>query len=623
VSGIAGLLRLNGAPCDRSDVERMVGAIAHRGPDGVDVWAKGSAGLANAMLRTTPESADERLPLIDGDLALVADARIDNRGALIGELGLPPSVPDSAIILRAYRRWGDHCPERLIGDFAFAVWDGPRHTLFLARDHMGVRPLVWFRSGSVFAFASQERALLTLAEVPRRLDEIAVGDFLVAVLEDTERTFYPGIHRLPPHQSLSVSADGASRSRSYWELDASFELRLGTDEEYEEAFRETFIEAVRARARSSGPVATELSGGLDSSAITCATRDLRGANEDDPVPAFSIVFEESGSDERAFVDAVVATGGIASERLGSEDLLALRLDDLLSRQDGPFASLTVFMETALCTAVAQRGSRVLLGGFDGDVVVSHGLERLPDLLKGGRWGTLRSEVSALAPRLGLSRWEALRSYVVAPASPAVVRRLWRAAHGRDRRGWSGGAPIDPGFARRVGLSARLSALERAGAARTPREEHRNELASGVLPAALEIRDRIGAAVGVELRHPFFDVRLVELCLSMPEDQKLRSGWTRSIQRRALSGIVPEQILLRPDKGRINDALLAGLLEAERASLERSGSTGWAGAGPFLDLPALSSLQASGDAADQPALWQALTLARWIEISGVPGLDRIS
>jgi asparagine synthase (glutamine-hydrolysing) len=128
---------------------------------------------------------------------------------------------------------------------------------------------------------------------------------------------------------------------------------------------------------------------------------------------------------------------------------------------------------------------------------------------------------------------------------------------------------------------------------------------------------------VELRHPFFDVRLVELCLSMPEDQKLRSGWTRSIQRRALSGIVPDQILLRSDKGRINDALLAGLLEAERASLERSDSTGWAGAGPFLDLPALSSLQASGDAADQPALWQALTLARWIEISGVPGLDRIS
>jgi asparagine synthase (glutamine-hydrolysing) len=624
VSGIAGLLRLDGAPCERSDVERMIGAIAHRGPDGMDVWAEGLAGLANAMLRTTPESADERLPLIDGDLALVADARIDNRGALIGELGVPPSVPDSAIILAAYRRWGDRCPERLIGDFAFAVWDGARRALFLARDHIGVRPLVWFRSRSVFAFASQERALLALAEVSRRLDEVAVGDFLVAVLEDTQRTFYEGIHRLPPHHSLSVSADEASaRSRTYWELDASRELRLDTDEEYEEAFRETFIEAVRARARSIGPIATELSGGLDSSAVTCAMRDLRGEDEDEPLPAFSIVFEESGSDERAYVDAVVATGGIASEKLSSDDLLALRLEDLLSRQDGPFASLTVFMETALCTRVAERGGRVLLGGFDGDVVISHGLERLPYLLRRGRWGTLRSEVSALAPRLGLSRWEALRSYVVAPALPAVAHRLWRAARGRDRRGWSGGAPLDPGFARRVGLSARLRALERAGAAaRTAREAHRNELASGVLPAALEIRDRIGAAAGVELRHPFFDVRLVELCLSMPEDQKLRSGWTRSIQRRALSGIVPQQILQRSDKGRINDALLAGLLDAERGSLERSSSTGWAPAGPFLDLPALSSLRTSGDAADHPALWQALTLARWLGISGVPGFERI-
>jgi asparagine synthetase B (glutamine-hydrolysing) len=109
---------------------------------------------------------------------------------------------------------------------------------------------------------------------------------------------------------------------------------------------------------------------------------------------------------------------------------------------------------------------------------------------------------------------------------------------------------------------------------------------------------------------------------MPEDQKLRGGWTRSIQRRALSGIVPQQILQRSDKGRINDALLAGLLDAERASLERSSSTGWAPAGPFLDLPALSSLRTSGDAADHPALWQALTLARWLGISGVPGFERI-
>lgn len=619
MSGIAGVLRLNGAPCERSDVLRMIGAIAHRGPDGVGVWAEGPAGLANAMLRTTPESEQERLPLLDGDLALVADARIDNRGALIGELGLPPSVPDSGVILAAYKRWGDRCPERLIGDFAFAVWDKHRRTLLLARDHIGVRPLVWFRSRSVFAFASQERAVLALGEVPRRVDEVAVGDFLVAVLEDTGRTFYEGIHRLPPHHELSVSADGGSaRSRSYWQLDASRELRLGSDREYEEAFRETFIEAVRARARSAGPVATELSGGLDSSAVTCAVRDLRGAKDKDPVPAFSIVFEEPGSDERAFVDAVVATGGIRSTKLSADNILALRLHDLVGRQDGPFASLTVFMETALCARVAEGGSRVLLGGFDGDVVVSHGLERLPRLLRRGRWGTLGSEVWSLAPRLGLSRWGTLRSYALAPALPATARGLWFAVHGRDSRGWSGGAPIDPRFARRIGLAERLADLERAAAARSAREEHRNELASGVLPAALEIRDRIGAAAGVEMRHPFFDVRLVELCLSMPEDQKLRNGWTRSIQRRALAGLVPEQILRRPDKGRINDALFVGMLEAERAGLERTSRAGWAGAGPFLDVPALRSSWTSGKAGDLPGLWQALSLATWIEISGVPG-----
>lgn len=617
MSGIAGVFRLDGGPCERSDVERMIGGISHRGPDGVDVWTEGVAGLANAMLRTTPESEDERLPLIEGGLVLVADARIDNRSALIGGLGLPPSAPDSAVILAAYRKWGERCPERLIGDFAFAVWDAGRRRLFLARDHMGVRPLVWFRSRSIFAFASQERALLALAEVPRRLDEIAVADFLVAVLEDTERTFYEGISRLPPHHSLTVTADDANaRPRSFWELDASRELRLRADGEYEEAFRETFLEAVRVRLRSAGRVATELSGGLDSSAVTCAARNLCLEARVDPLTAFSIVFDEPGSDERTFIDAVVASGGIRSTKLGADDLLALRLDDMLSRQDGPFASLTVIMETALCARVAESGSRVLLDGFDGDVVVSHGLERLHHLLRRGRWGTLRSEVSAVAPRLGLSRWEAFRAHALAPAAPPALRWLWRRLHDRDRPGWSMGAPADPTFAERVGLSARLAALERAAArARTAREEHRDELASGVLPAALEIRDRIGGAAGVELRHPFFDVRLVELCLSLPDDQKLRDGWTRSIQRRALAGIVPESILARTDKARINDALLVGLVDAEHADLQRFSETSWGQVGQFLD-PLYRGPPKTFDRVDKlPGLWQALSLARWVELSG--------
>jgi asparagine synthase (glutamine-hydrolysing) len=452
--------------------------------------------------------------------------------------------------------------------------------------------------------------------VPRQIDEIAVAEVLIAVLEDTEHTMYEDVHRLPPHHALSVRADdGVVRSRSYWDLDASRELRLGSDREYDEAFRETFLEAVRARARSAGPVATELSGGLYSSAVTCAVRDLR-RGEGEELDAFSIVFTEAGSDERTFVETLVATGGIRSTKLGVDDLLPFRLVDLLGPQDGPFASLTVLMETVLCARAAKAGNRVLLGGFDGDVVVSHGLERLPYLLRHGRLGMLLSEVSALAPRLGLSRWEALRSYVIAPSAPGAVHRIRSRLLGRDGRGRSGWGTIESAFARRVGVPARLDALERAGAAaRTPREEHRLDLVSGVLPSALEIRDRIGAAAGVELRHPFFDVRLVELCLSLPEDQKLRDGWTRSIQRRALAGIVPEPILRRTGKGRINDALLVGLLQAERTDLDRLDMAGWGGAGAFLDLPTMRGSMTSQAVGDLAGLWQALTLARWIESEG--------
>ena len=614
MSGIAGVLRLDGGACERSDLAGMIETIAHRGPDAVESWAEGPVGMANALLRTTPESAGERLPLVEGDLALAADARIDNRAELLTELELVRSVPDSSVILAAYRKWQDRCAEHLIGDFAFALWDRSRRTLLLARDHLGVRPLVWVRVGPFLAFASQERALFALPEVPCRLNETAVGDFLLATLEDTTQTFYQDVHRLPPHHSMTIGADGAGvQTRSYWELDASRELTLPTDEAYEEAFRAMFLDAVRARTRSIGPVATELSGGLDSSAVTCATRDLRRGWQE-PVPSFSIEFEEPGSDERRFVDAVVASGGIRATKLGVEDLRAIRLDEILGTQDGPFASLTVYMESALCTRAAEGGNRVLLGGFDGDVVVSHGLERLPDLLRRGRWGTLGAEVSQLAPRLGLSRWEAFRSYALAPVAPATVHRLWGATRHRSRDGGGGESSIRPEFARRVGSSARGEAQARAAAgARTARGAHLVELASGVLPAALEIRDRVAAAAGVELRHPFFDVRLVELCLSLPDDQKMRKGVTRSIQRRALAGIVPDVVLRRPDKGRINDAVLVGLLRAEQGRLD-GGDLGRAGA--FLE-PSPGSLLGSSDPSDLAARWQSTALARWLDMAFPP------
>ena len=144
MSGIAGIYYLDGRPVEQAVVQRMLDCIAHRGPDGSGVWLDGSVGIAHRMLWTTPESLHEKLPLVNktGELAITADARIDNRDELFASLnfnGRPrETIADSELILAAYEKWGESCPERLLGDFAFAIWNGRKKKLFCARDPVGM-----------------------------------------------------------------------------------------------------------------------------------------------------------------------------------------------------------------------------------------------------------------------------------------------------------------------------------------------------------------------------------------------------------------------------------------------------------------------------------------------------
>ncbi len=588
MSAIVGILFLDGRSVDRPVLGRMVDVLAHRGPDGRGVWSEGPVGLGHRMLWTTPESLKEELPLADksGNFVLTADARLDNRDELIAALGTATGIAghqreeigDSELILAAYEKWGERCPEKLLGDFAFAVWDGRNQRLFCARDHMGVKPFYYFRSERALVFASEIKALFCIPEVPRRLNEARVADYLVPLLEDKTITFYQQILRLPPAHSITISRKSAS-TRRYWSLDPSREVRFGSDEEYAEAFREIFTEAVRCRLRSAFPVGSQLSGGLDSSSITCVARDLLLLEEEKEggerrllLRTFSAVFDEVPEcDERYYIEKVLAGGGIESHEVKADQMSPLGdIERVLWHMDEPFMAPNLFLEWGLDSAAHQQGVRVVLSGIDGDTIVSWGYPYLIELARRGRWVTLAKEIDALSKRFGRSRRLVLKRKVLRPLAPDFLVRYWQRLRGlyRPGRSYDAGDVINPDFGRSVGLEERAKGLrEPSIQARISREHHWRDINRGILAYNLELGDKVGGAFSMELRYPFLDRRLVEFCLALPPEQKLRRGWTRMVVRRALAGSLPEEIRWRIRKTNLGPNFDRGLLMFDRKLLE--------------------------------------------------------
>jgi len=302
MSAIAGVYLFNGDSVDEKDLKRMNDSMPHRGPDGSGLWHDGSVGLAHQMLWTTPESLHEKLPFEADKLVITSDSRIDNREELLPELGLSEEVSDSEVILKAYGRWGRKCVDRLLGDFAFVIWDKSKEELFCARDHMGVKPFYYcYQADKSFTFATEIKALFAWG-VPREINEAKIGDRFERITNDQEITSYRMILRLPPANFLIIAIDGLCKKR-YWDLDPEHEIRFGSDEAYSIAFREIFTKAVTCRLRSVFPVGSMLSGGLDSSSIVCVSRKLLPRKH--PLKTFSIIFDTiKECDERQYIDSV-------------------------------------------------------------------------------------------------------------------------------------------------------------------------------------------------------------------------------------------------------------------------------------------------------------------------------
>ncbi len=644
MSAIVGIYYRDGRTVPESSVNQMLKRLAHRGPDGSSAWCNGAVGLGHAMLWTTPESLKERLPLVDraADLVLTADARIDNREELLKELydrdDDATDISDSELILAGYKKWGNGCPEKFVGDFAFAIWDSRNQKIFCARDHFGVKPFHYYLSDKVFVFATEIKALLCLPEVPHRLNELRVADFLAGIDEDKEITSYHQILRLRPAHSLEVGKQ-AQHLKSYWELNPSYELRMGSNEEYAEAFREQFTEAVRCRMRSAFPVGSMLSGGLDSSAITCVARNLNAANSSS-LQTFSAIYDKvKESDERPFINTVLAQNGVKPNFVHGDELTPLEdFKNAIWHQEDFIVSGNHFIQWGLCRAAAEQGVRVVLDGYDGDTTVSHGTGYLVELARARRWIELSKESRGYAKHFdNLAPWGVfwwyLRRYWLDPNLPDAVKPAWRklrSVSARLRPAPVGSARLttfpqilNSDFARRIGLEDRRRAMKKVrsnGPLTTERQAHYSRLTWALMTGALESLNKVGGAFGVEYRFPFFDKRLAEFCLSLPGEQKLNRGWNRVVMRRAMEGILPREVQWRGGKGDLTANFERGM-RAERDRIEDVIIGHPETIERYVDVAAVRAaykrfIDNQAGESDVMAIWRSVSLGLWLRTTEI-------
>ncbi len=620
MSGFVALFNRGGNDIARGNLLSMLDSIEHRGPDGRGVWMDNAIGLGHQQLQSTPESRFDNQPYRDDGLVVVSDARLDNREELLTQFdpqNETHTIPDSQLLVSAYRKWGTNCVDHLIGAFAFVVWDEEAQTVYCARDHMGVKPMYWYRDEEFFAVGSEVKALLTQPFIKKELDEVKVGDFFVGRFGDKKNTYYKNINRLSPAHAMTVASD-SSETWQYWDLDPSRTIELESDAAYERRFRELFQQAVECRLRTPDPVGTTFSGGMDSSSIAVMARDLLPSEE--PLHTFSWVFDEaSDSDEREYIESLVDRDGIVPHYLFLDDVgVLVDSGEVFQYLDEPAFNAMHYGWWEQSKAAADTGVGVLLDGAMGDSATSYGFGLLPELLRTGRVWRLKTEIQGLADNWNSSRYQLFKRKALAPLVPDPVRRKRKQFRGDPVLESKRAPALNPEFVEEIGLRSRHKRLYEDWSlfGETARQQQYNSLTMGSTVANFETINARHSRFGIEPRHPFTDKRLLEFSLAIPASQQLSNGYTRSIIRRSLSDLLPKKIKERKWKTNVSEAFwLALSVDIDRFE-EIFTDPGYLSR--CLDMSqiqtAYDEFQVDGDQDNHEArsLWKALSLWLWLQ-----------
>ncbi|SFN74254.1 XrtA/PEP-CTERM system amidotransferase [Sphingomonas sp. OK281] len=619
--GIAGIFHPGTPkPVDPNRVHAMIAALAHRGPDGDGIWTAPGVGLGHRRLSIIDLEGSPQ-PMSDGSLTITYNGEVYNfaelRDELIAKGAIFRTAGDTEVLLHAWRAWGPSMLDRLNGMFAFGIHDSAAHTLFLARDRMGVKPLYYVElaDGSL-AFASELKGLLAHPQLRRVPNLHAVEDYLALGYVPDDSCMVAGVKKLAAGHFLLVERGRAvPQPRKWWDIDFS-NRATGSAKALGEELVDRMRAGVRSRMVADVPLGAFLSGGVDSSAVVA----LMAEASPKAVRTCTIGFDEAGHDERGFATSVARRFATDHrERVVQSGDVSL-IDTLVASFDEPFADASALATYQVC-ALARESVTVALSGDGADEALAgyrrYKFQSVEERVRGLLPAHLRADVFG-----ALGRW-----YPKADWAPRPLRAkstLLALAQG-------GGEA----YARSVGVTtpevrAHLFAPSARAALGGYRAEDRYVATMANAPARDAIDraqyadikhwlpgdiltkvDRTSMAVGLEAREPLLDHRLIEFCATLPANMRLRHGEGKWLMKKAMEPYLPREILYRQKMGFVTpiSAWFREALAGEASALAKSrtlGETGW------FDMPTIARIadeHRMGRVEHGRTLWQFVMLER--------------
>jgi asparagine synthase (glutamine-hydrolysing) len=562
MSAIVGVYHLTGEPVSPEQIGSMMHALQKFPANDIQIWQNGNIFLGCHAQWITPESLEEQLPFYDSEKqsVITADAIIDNREELFEKLQVDrtkrKTMPDSQLILLAYYKWGTESPKYLVGDFTFIIWDEKNQLLFGARDFSGSRTLYYHRNNNSIAISSIIKPLFSLPYIKKEINEHWLAEFLAIPFNfesvDPSSTIYKDIEQIPPSHSFTVS-NGRMKLSRYCTLDQREKIRLSSNLEYEEAFRDVFQTAVTSRLRTHLKVGAHLSGGLDSgSVVSFAAKALRKENKS--LHTFSYVPVEDfidwthksrNANESSFIQATVKyVGNIEENYMSFEGRNPYsEINEWLDALEMPYKFFeNTFWLRGIYEEASKNGIGIILNGQRGNWTISWGpvLDYYAILLKKMKWLRLYQELNSYSQNIGVAKSK-ITPHIRRKAFP----NLYRLINAKDSFHFP--MIINTGFANRTQVFNNL-------------KDHGIDITASLMPSAYEVRERqfkqlyywnttgtygskLSLRYSVWDRDPTNDLRVIRFILSVPEEQFVTDGLDRSLVRRSTKHFLPDEVRL--------------------------------------------------------------------------------